>query len=404
METGFLLQVASTFTCIPIEPSLRAAIADASIADGLGFVQYGQMSEYLLGTAPESTHILGTLILLRVEDWLRDNLKSSVCGWPSGNGHREAREELAKRAGEFIKQLEVLSDRGKQVWFMVCPSTGWISEHHKLGTVCQAYSNVLAARVRALSNITVLNWPAGLSECEIADRGADRLGQIPFTQYAFDQLGQFVGNRVARTLAPRHAAGTARAAGSCSELAAHLEHLRVQVELARAAPSHRAHIDRLLRTAATFSLTGEDPDIAEAEIDALVESERCMVFSVSDRVSDNGISGVVAFRQSESSMVVERLALSCTVLGKQVEYAVLSALGGIASEQNLATITFEFGESGRNQAMLRFLQSVAEAEPDKRYVVPVSLVEDRITAAAARAGAWTVRLNHSSASLLETGA
>src|SRR5262245_46416463 len=108
METGFLLQVASTFTCTQIEPSIRVAIADTSIADGLAFVQYGQMSEYLLGTAPESAHILGTIILLRVEDWLRDNLKSSVCGLPSGNGHSESREELAKRADEFIEQLKVL--------------------------------------------------------------------------------------------------------------------------------------------------------------------------------------------------------------------------------------------------------------------------------------------------------
>jgi hypothetical protein len=404
METGLLLQVASTFTCTPIEASLRAAIVDASIADGLGFVQYGQMSEYMLGPAAESAHILGTIILLRVEDWLRENLKSSVSVLLSANGQGELRQELGKRADEFVKQLEVLSGRGKQVWFLACPSTGWISEHHRLGIVCQMYSNLLAARVRALPYVTVLNWPASLSNSQFADRSADRLGQMPFTQYAFDQLGQFVGSQVARTLVRRHPAVTAPAAGGCSELAAYLADLRVHVQLAPADISHRAHIDRLLRTAATFSLTGEDPDIAEAEIDRLVESESCMLVSVSDRVSDNGISGLVAFRPAENSMVVERMALSCTVLGKQVEYAVLSALARIATERHLATISFEFCESGRNQAMLRFLQSVADVESDKRHVVSVSLVEDRIRAAATRAGAWTVELQHSSTSLLVTGA
>ena len=102
-------------------------------------------------------------------------------------------------------------------------------------------------------------------------------------------------------------------------------------------------------------------------------------------------------------MVIERMALSCTVLGKQVEYAVLSALAMIATERHLATVIFKYFASGRNQEMLRFLQSVAEVNPDKRYVVPVSLVEDRIRAAATNAGAWTVRL-HNSPSLVEAGA
>ena len=390
-ETGLLLQVASTFTCTPIEPSLRAAIADASIADGLGFVQYGQMSEYMLGPAPESAHILGTILLLRVEDWLRDHLKSSASVLLSANERGELRQELGRRVDEFIKQLGVLSRRGKQVWFLACPSMGWISEHHKLDVLCQMYTNLLAARVRALPNITVLNWPASLAKSQFADHGADRLGQIPFTQYAFDQLGQFVGNQVASTLAPRQPVTTS-AVGGCCELATYLADLRVHVQLVPAAPRHRAHIDRLLRTAAAFSLTGEDPNIGDAEIDALVESESCMLLSVSDRVSDNGISGLAAFRSVDDSMVVERMALSCTVLGKQVEYAVLSALAMIATERHLATVIFKYFESGRNQEMLRFLQSVADGDSDKRYVVPVSLVEDRIRAAATNAGAWTVLL------------
>jgi hypothetical protein len=403
METGLLLQVASTFTCTPIEASLRGAIADASIADGLGFVQYGQMSEYMLGPAPESAHILGTILLLRVEDWLRDHLKASAFVSHSPNERGELRQELGTRADEFVKQLEVLSRRGKQVWFLACPSTGWISKHHKIDVVCQMYTNLLAARVRALPNITVLNWPASLSGSQFADRNADRLGQIPFSQCAFDQLGQFVGNQVAWTLARRQPA-TTPAVGCCFELAAYLADLRVQVQVAPAAPRQRAHIDRLLRTAAAFSLTGEDPNIEDGEIDALVESESCMLFSVSDRISDNGVAGLVAFRSLEDSMVIERLALSCTVLGKQVEYAVLSALALIAAERHLARVIFKYRESGRNQEMLRFLQSIADADPDKGHVVPVSLVDDRIRAAATKPGAWTVRLEHTPPSLLEATA
>ena len=402
METGLLLQVASSFTCTPIERSLSAAIA--GVADGLGFVQYGQMSEYLLGQAAESPHILGTIILLRVEDWLRGNRNSAGSVLLSVNSQGELRQELGMRAQEFIEQLEVLAGRGKQVWFLACPSTGWLSDHHRVGVLCQVYSNLVAARVRALPNTTVLNWPASLSGSLCADHSADRLGQIPFTQYAFDQLGDFVGSQVARALARAQPARTAPTVGGSSELAAYLAGLDLEVELAPATPGHRAHVDRLLRTAATFSLTGEDPDIAEAEIDRSVESGSCQLVSVSDRVSDNGISGLVVFREAENSIVVGRLALSCTVLGKQVEYAVLSALARIATERHLATVIFEYRESGRNQEMRRFLQSIADRESGGGYVVPTSLVEDRIRAAATSAGAWNVRLQDSRASCLETEA
>ncbi|MBV8845193.1 MAG: hypothetical protein JO307_20495 [Bryobacterales bacterium] len=399
METGFLLQVASTFTCTPIEASLRASIVDAGIADGLGFVQYGQMSEYMLGPAPQSAHILGTIVLVRVEDWLRDNLKSSASPVERG----ELRQELSKRADEFVKQLEVLSGRKKQVWFLACPSVGWIAEHHKIDVVCQTYTNLLATRVRALSNVTVLSWPASLAKSHFPDRSADRLGQIPFTQSAFDELGKSIGNQLMKTLV-RTQPTTAPAVAGGIELAAYLADLRVEVRVAPAAGSQRAHIDRLVRTAAAFSLTGEDPNIEDAEIDALVESENCMLFAVSDRISDNGVSGLAAFRPVEDSLVVERLALSCTVLGKQVEYAVLSALAIIAADRHLATVHFKYRASGRNQEMLRFLESIADADPDEGYVVRVSSIEGRIIAAATKPGAWTLRLELNTASLLEATA
>ena len=391
MGTGILLQVASTFTCTPIKRSLQSAVAEAGIADGLGFVQYGQLSEYMLGPAPDSAQILGTVVLLRVEDWLRENLNSSAAVVSSGTGLSQTREELGRRTDEFMSQLGVLSRRGKQVWFLACPSKGWISECHKLGTLCQTYSNLLVARVRTLPQIMVLNWPASLFTSEIDDIGSDRLGQIPFTQHSFDQLGQFVGSQVARTLVRRPPSVMAPSFGGSPDLAAYLAGLHVQVQLAPPGPGDRVHLDRILRAAAAFSLTGEDPDLSEAQIDTLLESEGCMLISVSDRLSDHGVSGLLGFRQDDDSLVVELMALSCTVLGEQVEYAVLSALAQIAIERHLATLVFEYRPSGRNQMMLSFLQSVTDEQPGMRCVLPVSLAETRIRGAAVCAEAWTVK-------------
>ena len=397
MKPGLLLQVVSTFTSTPIEPSLRCAVADAGIADALRFVQYGQVSEYLLGPASDSAEILGTIILLRIEDWLRENLKSPAVVSVLDREQEKIRQELGKRADEFINQVRVLSRRGKQVWFLACPSRGWISERHKLRALCQTYTNLLVARVRALPEITVLTWSASLFTGEPDDRNADRLGQIPFTQDAFDRLGRFLGNQVARTVVRGYPCATAPASSGSSELAAYLAGLRVNVELVLAGPGDRAHIDRILWTAAAFSLAGEHPDISAEQIDALIECECCMLISVSDRICEHGVSGLVIFRAVEDSLVVKAMALSCTVLGKQVEYAVISALARIAEERGLVTLVFEYCPSERNQPMLRFLQTVAESA-GTYWALPVNLVETRIRAAAADANAWTLNLRHSCSS------
>jgi predicted enzyme involved in methoxymalonyl-ACP biosynthesis len=125
-------------------------------------------------------------------------------------------------------------------------------------------------------------------------------------------------------------------------------------------------------------------------VDELLQSGRCMVIRVSDRLSDHGASGLVAFRQEGESLVVEAMALSCPVLGKQVEYAVVAGLAQIASERQCAKLVFDYRASGRNQIMREFLKSVTEGESDGRFVLPVGLAQHKIEKAAVAAGTWTL--------------
>jgi FkbH-like protein len=143
-----------------------------------------------------------------------------------------------------------------------------------------------------------------------------------------------------------------------------------------------------LRTAAALSLRGENRDLADAEVDALVESGKCMVIRVSDRLADHGVGGVVAFEMAEDSLVVEAMALSCPVLGKQAEYAVVLGLARIATERKCKNVVFDYRPAGRNQFMSAFLKSVSEEESQTRFVLPVGEAEDRIAKAAIAAGTW----------------
>jgi hypothetical protein len=362
MGSQVLLQVASTFDASPLGASLGSVLVEA---EGVTFVQYTQISEYLLSPAANSAQSLGSLIILRVEDWLREELQSI---------HRDSfsdswiRQQLRIRTDEFVSQLTTLSDSGKQVWFFACPSTGWIAEQHKLTTLFRTYTNLIATRVRNLSHVTSLAWPVSLSVGEIDDHLSDRLEHIPFTPSAFDLLGRYAGIQVVRTLIRRD----------------------LKIKLAEALPDDRVHVDRLLRGTASFSLTGERPSIEDSEVSALLDSHTCRLVHVCDRVGDYGASGLVLFHVTEDGMSVSSLALSCTVLGKQVEFAVLSVLAQLAVDNGLTKLVFEYTPTSRNQAILKFLQLIADRESNTRYVVPIDKIESRIKASAINSEAWTI--------------
>lgn len=380
-----LLQVASTFTATPIRNSLLDGVVSSGIAEDVGFVLYAQMSEYLLRP---SGNVAGTVVLLRLEDWLRDDLKSLS---PDTNIDTSARQRLLSRTDEFVTQLAAFTEQSRQVWFLACPSTGWIATRNNLTTLCRTHTNVLLARIRKLP-LTILNCPPFLLNGEGDDHSTDRLGQMPYTQAAFDQLGEYLASEIKRTLRQTDSVAGQTASDS-TQFATYLAGLDVRVKLARPGGADRSHVDRMLRTIAGFSLTGEKPYLQDNEIGRMLTDGDCLLVSVSDRLADYGPTGFVLFREATQEMIIDAMALSCLVLGKQAEFAVLSALSRYAATRGLRRIAFRYIAADRNQPMQEFLGAVAEGEPGIGYAVNVSDVETRITESAVKPGAWTIELD-----------
>jgi hypothetical protein len=381
MPSSPVLNVASSFVATPLEPALAAALDAASAASALRFIQFTQLSEYMVLFDPNAA--LGTVVMLRLEDWLRERLSDTPDAAPNDSAIRAA---IRAHVEEFVSQIAILPSMGKPAWLILCPSTGWVATQHKLAALFRTFANLVLARVRGISGLTLLEWPASLAEGKFEDRGADCSSQVPFTTEAFETLGESFGRRIAQTLSHGQASQST-GSGRSPELASYLRNLGVTVRIRPADAAGREDVERILRTVASFSLKGENPTVSPAEVDQAMGAGGCLLAKVADRSSDYGASGLIVFRESGDSLLVESMALSCTVLGKQVEFAVLSALGRIAAVRGLSKIEFEYRPSGRNQPMLSFLRQIAP-EPEGPFVIEASAVEDRINKAAVSPGAW----------------
>ena len=382
------VQFASTFDSSPLQPILSNFVRKYGFADEVKLTQASELNQYMVAPPSDSENVIGTIVAVRLEDWLRDSTHQRRTLTDV-----TARRVLRSHLDEFLSQLAVLALRGRPVWVMICPSTGWVAEHHKLTTLCRTMTNLFAMRARNLPQLTVLNWPASLSTGEFNDRGADEATRIPFTLSAWEQLAESLASQISNWLENQNPDASRTHFQGSAELAAFLQGLQMQVELIAAQPNDLPHVDRILRTAASFSLTGEKPMILESEVQAIVSSGNCYLVQVSDRLSDYGRSGVIVASPVAGSLVVDLFSLSCTVLGKQVEHALLAGLAQVASYNDLRRIAFEYQPSGRNQPTLLFLESVSLSETENRFQVATADVEERIRQAAVAPGAWSLKVS-----------
>lgn len=82
-----------------------------------------------------------------------------------------------------------------------------------------------------------------------------------------------------------------------------------------------------------------------------------LAVSVRDRFGDYGLSGAVGLRRADGVCTVDLFSLSCPVLGRQVEDAVLAE---IVARADGADVVFRYRETEHNGAALTFLRALPE--------------------------------------------
>jgi FkbH-like protein len=87
----------------------------------------------------------------------------------------------------------------------------------------------------------------------------------------------------------------------------------------------------------------------------------CLRVKVTDRFGDYGLVGVVIFGPAKNTLQIDTMLLSCRVLGRGIEHAMLERVGQVAVERGLATVTARYAPTARNQPAANFLRSLEDA-------------------------------------------
>lgn len=368
-----MLAIASTFVCTGLANSLVRTLPHTTPAD-LRFLEFTQLSECMPTLSHLHLDLTGTAVLFRIQDWLRADIEGCQ------GSDVELRRRLRLQIDEFTLHLGILSRMGKQVWLLGCPSIGAAAEGATLRALSRTFLNLAIARARTVPDITILTWPEALSAG----------GDGEWGRTAFDLLGASIGQQISQSMEGGGRDQPDVTSDGRIELADYLRRLNVQVTFRRAVESDRDEVEHILRTVSAFSLTGDMPVISNGALHGLLEGRECFLISVSDRHSSYGSSGLVILQLRGDELGVEAFALSCPVLGKQVECAVLEVLGSFARDREASQIVFPYQATARNQPMLAFLEQVAERRPDGSFVLHSACIESRVREVAVAIGGWTI--------------
>ncbi|OFX08822.1 MAG: hypothetical protein A2516_08690 [Alphaproteobacteria bacterium RIFOXYD12_FULL_60_8] len=125
--------------------------------------------------------------------------------------------------------------------------------------------------------------------------------------------------------------------------------LGMSVDILPFNPAGRARIAQLINKSNQFNLTSRR--YTESEVAAMEDNADLMTFQVRlrDKFGDNGMISVVICREAkEGAMDIDTWLMSCRVLGRGVEKALLNHLVGEALKRDKSSLIGRYLESGRN--------------------------------------------------------
>ncbi len=136
---------------------------------------------------------------------------------------------------------------------------------------------------------------------------------------------------------------------SAATLEEYYRSLEMTVELAPLTPATRARISQLTQKTNQFNLTTRRYDEAGVAALAADNSTRIYGCNVRDRFGDNGLVGVVIVHDRPPAWEIDTFLLSCRVIGRSIESAMLSHVAGQAHRAGVHLLRGWFLPTAKNQ-------------------------------------------------------
>ena len=90
---------------------------------------------------------------------------------------------------------------------------------------------------------------------------------------------------------------------------------------------------------------------------SLADANQIWVISVSDRLGNSGLTGIMSLTINNREGEIADFVLSCRVFGRKIEDAMVYCIVRYARDLNLDRLIFQYIETPKNKPCLSFLQS-----------------------------------------------
>jgi FkbH-like protein len=194
--------------------------------------------------------------------------------------------------------------------------------------------------------------------------------------WAFDKLA-ITDEDVKRTQMYRENTTRQQMEDASTDIGAFLSSLELVIDIGQPDEEEWPRIAQLTQRTNQFNFTTVRRN--ESDIRALAATDSMLVqrVKVRDRFGDYGLVGLVISRHADDALVIDTLLLSCRVLGRGVEHAMLRNLGEIATGAGHDRIDLPYLQTQKNEPARAFADSVASTfrtgETDSVvYRIPVS--------------------------------
>lgn len=286
----------------------------------------------------------------------------------SKNAERDVLEVFEKRSDMILKLDQVVAYR-----------INWDSKPQNLRSIAQSLNLGLDSFVFLDDNPV----ECALMEAELPQvvtlqvPGEDRILSFLSNIWAFDKIS-VTDEDVRRTQMYKEDAARQQFEESSADIADFIASLQVVTDIEPPINADWPRLSQLTQRTNQFNFSTirrTEPELRALE----KEGATILRVRVKDRFGDYGLVGMVIARYETDCLVVDTFLLSCRVLGRGVEHAILRKLGDIAVTRKISLVVIPLVPTSKNEPARAFVDSVAQRyrhdEPDRMvFAIPSSEV------------------------------